>query len=145
MMLSFGALDYRLDTRNTVRRRPLVTDLVRIIVRNHLVIRGSYKTFCRIEKVRQLRRRNKSFPVVVAPSRDGQKAAPVALGRESDRVLTDVASIVGIHNIFRRNFPSRYRRLKLLPILGAINSQRCQVARRAGLTSNPSQSERAFA
>ena len=39
----------------------------------------------------------------------------------------------------------RYCRFELVPILGTVNRERCQVTGRSGLRSDPSQGERAFA
>ena len=138
-------IDYGTDAVDAIGRSPFEADVVRIVIGNHFVVGGGDESVLRIEGVRQLRRRDEPCPFVAAVSGNGQQAGPVAHRRESDGVLADVAGIVGIDHIFRRNLPARHCRLELIPILGAVNGQGRQVTGRPRLASDPAQRECAFA
>ena len=87
------------------------------------MIRRSYEAFFWIKKVRQFGGGYETFPAVIAASGDRQEAGPATNRCEAGGMLTDVARIVGINNIFGRNFSAPDRRFELVPVLGPINRQ----------------------
>jgi hypothetical protein len=109
------------------------------------VIGGGDEAFFRIEEMRQFPDGNEARPIEASRARHWQQAGPLANGGESDRMLADVSPGVGIHKILGRHLPARHRRLELLPILSAVNSERREVSGRARLASHPAQGEGALA
>src|SRR5271167_2559072 len=79
------------DAKESFRRRPLESNSVAVILRNHFVIGSGDKTGCWIVCVGQLGVRNNTAPFESASLRNGEKAGPVFAERgETSRVLADV-------------------------------------------------------
>src|SRR6266849_7223257 len=88
---------------------------------------------------------DKAGPVVIARAGNGKKTSPVADRRKAGGMLADVAFIVSVDEIFRRNLPARYCRFELVPICDAVDGERCEVACGPRFASHPSQGECSFA
>src|SRR5213075_15127 len=133
--------EHPLDPRDAIRRGPLESDVVRIMIGNHLVIGGGDEAFLRIEKIWQFADRYEASPIETACAGHGKKASPFADGSEPGRVFPNVALGVRVNEILGRHFPARNRRFELIPVLRAVEGEGGKVSGGAGFASYPAQGE----
>src|SRR5215469_14720559 len=59
-------------------------------------------------------------------------------------MLADISVDIRVDDVFRRHLPPLHRVFELLPVCGAVESQRAEIACCAGLRAHPAQHQRAL-